>query len=400
MRFSLKTLLWGTLLVALALVCGLLMFPKPVDVEFAKASMGPLRMTVQEDGKTRIREKYTVSAPVTGRLSRIELNAGDYIDEQTLLAVILPSDPAMLDARTRAEASARVQVAQAAVHRSQSKLDQAKIDHELSVSKFQRAEKMLSSAAVSRDEFEIARAEQLATAQRIETASFEIDIAKFEQKMAETALNQFRDGQSDTKVEPFEIYAPIAGRVLRVLEESSMVVAVGTSLVELGDPRNLEIEIDVLSTDAVQIKEGAEVTIEHWGGQSPLQGHVRVIEPGAFTKVSSLGVEEQRVNIIADFNEPPERIASLGDGYRVEARITVNEVENTLLVRNSALFRFERRWHVLSIVNNQAELQHVKIGMQNETHAQITDGLSEGDRVIIYPSDKLKPGTKVRSITQ
>jgi HlyD family secretion protein len=217
--------------------------------------------------------------------------------------------------------------------------------------------------------------------------------------MAKAAADQFADSPEAINVDPFEIHSPIAGRVLRVFEESSTVVAVGTPLIELGDPQNLEIEIDVLSTDAVRIKPGAELTIDFWGGQMPLQGYVRVIEPGAFTKVSSLGVEEQRVNIIADFNEPPERTEALGDAYRIEARITVEEISDALLIPNSALFRHQRRWHVLRIVNGKAAMQPVVIGLQNEEVSQVLEGLQVGDQVIVYPSDDIQPGAAVQMVS-
>ncbi len=396
MKFSLKTLLWGILLIAAIMAGVFAMFPKPVAVESATAKIGLLRVTVQEDGKTRIREKYVVSAPVSGRVSRIELDAGDQCSEATLLAVILPSAPAMLDARARAEAIARVQAAEAALQRAQSNREQAVIHHELNITKLTRAQKLRPSNAISQSEFDIAQTESLASAQAIQTARFETEIASFELTMAKAAVNQFSESAEDTNVDPFEIAAPIAGRVLRVIQESSAVVAVGTPLIELGDPRNLEIEIDVLSSDAVRIQPGAKLTVEHWGGETPLQGYVRVIEPRAFTKVSSLGVEEQRVNVIADFNEPPERIASLGDGYRVEANITVNEIPDALIIPNSALFRHQRKWHVLTINDGKAELQAVEIGAQNESETQITAGLELGAEVIVYPSDTLKPGTLVR----
>ncbi|QDV70257.1 Macrolide export protein MacA [Rosistilla carotiformis] len=398
MKFSLKTFIWLTMFVALALASAFTLIPKPVAVEFATATIVPLRVTVQEDGKTRIREKYIVSAPVSGRISRIELDAGDHCDEKTLLAVILPSDPAILDSRARAEANARVLASEAALQRANSSAEQARINHELSESKLERAETLLASRAISQEQYDVVRAESLAAAQAIKTASFDTEIARFELEMAEAAVDQFSDKQKESSAEPFEIYAPISGRVLRVFEESSTVVAVGTPLLELGDPSNLEIEIDVLSTDAVRIKPGAELMVEHWGGDTPLSGNVRVIEPGAFTKISSLGVEEQRVNIIADFNEPAERIASLGDGYRIEARITVKELSKALQIPNSALFRHQRKWHVLSIVDGKANLQPVQIGLQSESETEITDGLSAGDRVIVYPSDAIRPGTAVKPV--
>ncbi len=386
----------GTLLIALSIVGYLSLYPEPITVEATFASRGSLRVTVQEDGKTRIREKYTVSAPVSGRVSRIELNPGDACSEKTLLAVILPSDPAILDARARAEAVARVQAAESAVERAKSNREQAKINFELSQAKFHRAEQLLPTGSASQTEYDVTKAESLASAQAIQTARFDQEIASFELEMAKAAVEQFTGKDKDMAIDPFEIYSPITGRVLRVIQESSAVVNVGTPLIEIGDPRNLEIEIDVLSTDAVRIKNGSEVSIEHWGGGVPLAGYVRVVEPAAFTKISSLGVEEQRVNVIADFNEAPDRIQSLGDGYRVEARITVSEIADALLIPNSALFRHQRDWHVLTIRNGKAVLQKVVIGLQNEVQTQIIQGLSDLDEVILYPSDTLKPGMPVQ----
>ncbi len=395
MKFSLKTLIWGTLLVAVGLVASFALFPKPVEVEVAKATLGPLRVTVQEDGKTRIREKYIVSAPVAGRVSRIEINPGDRCNEETLLAVILPSDPAILDARARAEATARVQAAEAAKLRATSSEEQTKIDHDLNQSKLDRAQSLLPSRAISQDEYDVLKTQTQASAQAIKTARFDVEISQYELEMAQAAAKQFTKGDEQSLAAPFEIFAPISGKVLRVFEESSKVVVVGQMLLEIGDPQNLEIEIDLLSTDAVRVQPGAELTIDHWGGGSPLAGNVRVIEPAAFTKISSLGVEEQRVNIIADINEPPERIASLGDGYRIEARITVDQLAQALLIPNSALFRHNRQWHVLTVVDGRAELREVVIGLQNETHTQIVKGIEADEPVIVYPSDTLQPGTAV-----
>ncbi len=398
-RFSLKTLLWGILVIALVMVAVAALFPSPVAVRATPVSVGPLRVSVVEDGKTRIREKYTVSAPVSGRLSRIDLREGDYISVDRLLAVILPSDPALLDQRSLAETHARVQAAQAAVLRADSREQQARIDFGLSQTKFDRAKRLLPRNGISQDEYDIAESQMLADKQAIETASFEAEISRFELKMAQAALNQFEQDDAEVQVSPFEIFSPIDGRVLRVMEKSSTVVTVGTPLIELGDPRNLEMEIDVLSTDAVKIRTGADVTIEHWGGESPLKGSVRVVEPGAFTKISSLGVEEQRVNVIADFNEPPERIASLGDGYRIEARITIDQLDKALLIPNNALFRYQQQWHVLVVQDGAAQLRKVQIGIQNESQAQVVSGLAEGERVIEYPSDQLSPGTPVSVLT-
>ncbi len=395
MKFSIRTLIWAFVLITLVIAATLALLPKPVPVETAIATEGDLRVTVREDGKTRIQEKYIVSTPVAGRLSRIELESGDEVyDEGSLVAVVLPATPTMLDDRSQAQARARLEQAQSAVKRADSNAEQIRVNLELSKSKLDRAEKLKVTRAISDNEFDVARALYLATKQSSRTAKFDQEIAKYELEMAKATLMQF-SGEHESNSKPFEIFAPVCGKVLRVFQESAAVINVGTPLIELGDPQNLEIEIDVLSSDAVRITRGSELTIEHWGGKSPLKGIVRVIEPAAFTKVSSLGVEEQRVNIIADFSEPIERLANLGDGYRVEAKITIEQLNNVLLIPNSALFRHQRDWHVFRLEKNKAWLQPVEIGLQNEYQTQILSGLQQRDEVILYPSDMLSSKTKV-----
>ncbi len=409
MKPTIRTIIWSLIGVALVGAGYYAFVPKAVEVETAEVVEGRLRVSVREDGMTRIREKYVISAPVSGRLSRIQLHAGDPIaGDHSLIAVILPSEPAILDARSRAEANARVQASEASLKRVNANAEQFRINHDLAKIKFDRSTKLLSERAISQDEFDTAKAEYMAASQAVKTAAFETDVAQFELEMAKAASKQFGSSEgvetanaetgltSSEATEPFEIVAPVSGKVLRVFQESSTVVTVGTPLIEVGDPRNLEIEIDVLSTDATRIRPGTDITIEHWGGNEPLRGHVRVIEPAAFTKVSSLGVEEQRVNIIADFDETSDRIATLGDGYRVEARITIEELENVLLVPNSSLFRFERKWHVLTVADGKASMTPVTLGMQNDSQTQIVAGLKPNDIVILYPGDNVETGTPVK----
>ncbi len=398
MKLSIQTIIWTLVAIGIVVAAVMAFIPKPVDVETAMVQIGPLRVSVQEDGKTRIREKYIVSSPVAGRLSRIELNPGDEVCcDGSLIAVILPADPSMLDARSLAEAKARVEQAKSSMKRVEANAKRVQVNYELSQKKYERANLMIEAKSISQDEYDVARSDFLANTQAIRTTKFDSEIAQFELKMAEAALLQFsKDDEVNTK--PFEVSSPIAGKVLRVFQESATVVGVGAPLIEIGDPQNLEIEIDVLSTDAVRIRPHATVTIEHWGGDEPLAGIVRVVEPAAFTKVSSLGVEEQRVNVIAEFNEPLDRISKLGDGYRVEARITISDLEDVLLIPNSALFRSQREWHVFKILNNCAQLQKVDIGAQNESHTEILKGLADTDEVIVFPSDDIQAGSKVKRL--
>lgn len=395
MKFSIQTLIWTFVLIALVIVGFMAFRPTPVEVETAQVTEGDLQITIQEDGKTRIREKYIVSTPVAGRLSRIELKPGDLVaDQGQRIAVILPGQPAMLDARAKAQAEGRVEQANASVKRAAAAAEQVRVDFELARIKFERAENLITSKAISTDEYDVARSQFFSLQQSVRTIEFDQEIAKYELETAEAALLQFSD---DAKIagKPFEVFAPVYGRVLRVFQESATVVNVGTPLIELGDPQNLEMEIDVLSTDAVRIRPGSKLMVQHWGGEQPLKGTVRVVEPAAFTKVSSLGVEEQRVNVIADFDEPKVQLKTLGDGFRVETEIVVNRLNNVLQVPNSSLFRHQREWHVFTVENDLAEMIPVSIGAQNETHTQILEGLSKDDEVILYPSDSIQSKTKV-----
>lgn len=396
MRITLTTLIWTAVIIALVVTGWLAIRPRPIRVEVVEVIEGPLKVTVQEDGKTRNREKYVVSAPVSGRLSRIGLDAGDPIEgEKSLLAVILPNQPPMLDARAEAEAKARLHAAEASAERAKVALEEAKINFELTKNRFERAEELLARRALSQDEFDLARSIYLASVQAQRKAEFDQEIARFELETVKATLSQFSDPNLDANFEPFEIFAPVSGNVLRLFQESATVVTQGTPLMEVGDPENLELEIDVLSTDAVRISPGAEVLIEHWGGEMPLRGVVRVVEPAAFTKISSLGVEEQRVNVIVDFDEPPYRFERLGDGYRVEAAITVEQLQKAVQVPNSALFRDGRKWYVFKLVAGRAVRQPVMLGIQNEVQTQVLQGVQPGDQVVVYPSDQIADGTRV-----
>ncbi|MFN3191976.1 MAG: efflux RND transporter periplasmic adaptor subunit [Aureliella sp.] len=397
MKFSIQTLIWGSVLLALVFAGSLAFLPKPVEVELANASVGPLQLTVREDGRTRIREKYVVSAPVAGRLSRIELNAGDpVVKDETLIAVILPAEPTMLDARAKAQAKARVEQAEVSLRRAKATEEEVKVGFELSQTRYERLGALLEKQGVAQAEFEDAEADYLAGTHRLRTAKFDGEIAAFELQMAEAALLQF--AEDDERVaEPFEVFSPISGNVLRVMQESSTVLTVGVPLIEVGDPQNLEIEIDVLSTDAVKIAAGADLEVQHWGGDESLAGMVRVVEPAAFTKVSSLGVEEQRVNVIADFDVLPEKLARLGDGYRVEADIVVQNLPSELKIPNSALFRHERDWHVFVVREKIAYLTKVEIGLQNDLESQVIGGINAGDTVVVYPASNLADGVRVKT---
>lgn len=369
--------------------------PKPIAIETAVVRRGPLQVTVDHEGRTRIKERYVVSAPLSGRLSRVELHPGDPIKaKETVLASIAPADPALLDPRARAEAEARVKAAEAAEHRALPDLERARAADQMARSDLERAQQLRGSGAISHQEFENAELKARTAAEELKSAEFALQIAAFELEQARAVLNPGDHPDSGTH---FEIRSPVNGEVLRVFQESESIVQPGTQLVEVGDPRDLEMEIDVLSTDAVKIKPGDKVIVEHWGGPAPLLGRVRVVEPAAFLKISALGVEEQRVNVIADFIDPPEKRATLGDAYRIEARIVISEAADVLKIPASALFREGEEWAVFAVEGGRAKLRAIQVDRRNDLEAEVLSGLRENESVIIHPGDQLHDGVRIHS---
>jgi len=386
--------------VGLAVVAAILyaLWPKPVPVDFDSVARGPMEVTVDEEGKTRIKERYVVSAPLAGRLRRIELKAGDRVEAgKTVVAVIEPGDPALLDVRSRAEAVARVKAAQAAAAQAGPHLERAKAALEFAQSDHRRVRQLRERGGSTQQDLDNAELLVRTRGEELKAAQFAEQIANYEFELARAALLRSRpDGETSSEPTNFEIRSPIDGRVLHVLVESAGVVSPGTGLITLGDPRDLEVEIDVLSSDSVAIKPGAPVRFEHWGGEHPLLGNVRLVEPAGFTKISALGVEEQRVWVLADFVDPPADREALGDGYRVEARIVVWQRNDVLKAPASALFRQGEQWAVFRATGGRAHLTHVEIGRNNGIDAEVLDGLADGDVVIAHPSDKVVEGVGVR----
>ncbi len=367
-------------------------------VAVGQVSKGPMEVRVEEDGKTRIREKYVVSAPLMGKLLRIELNPGDIVvAKQTNLATILPPSPTLLDQRQTVQGKARENAAKLAVDRAKSREIQASQAAELAEKVFNRLRALGST--VARQDLESAESELKSHAAALTAARIESQIAEFELQQAQAALLTLSSDGSDRpsdRVDNFDIYSPVNGRVLKVLQESSAIVQPGTPLIEIGDPADIEIEVDVLSSQAVRIEPGNPVLIEHWGGDTPLHGIVRRVEPAGFTKVSALGVEEQRVYVIVDLLEPALQRPSLGDAYRIEASIVIWRADNVLQVPTSALFRTQTRWTVFAIENGILRLREIEIGQRNRQSAEVLSGLNENERVVLHPTDQLRAGLRVR----
>jgi HlyD family secretion protein len=378
------------LLVALITV-GL--WPRAVPVEVAPVARGPLVVTVDEEGMTRVKNRYLVSAPVAGQLRRIDWKAGAAVEAgKTVLAVLETSGADFLDARSQAQAEARVRATEAAREAAVAQADRAASARKMFSSDFARMKELYAKKVLSNQEFDAARMRAETAEQDERAAGFAVKVAEFEMFQARTLLTR---GQAGDNAEPLVITSPVSGRILRVFQESSRVVPAGFSLMEIGDPTDLEARIEVLSRDGVAIKPGARVTLEQWGGPEPLQARVRLVEPSGFTKISALGVEEQRVYVVVDFTDPIEKRLALGDNYRVEARIVVWENTNALRAPAGGLFQRSGSWQTFVVEGGRARLRAVRVGRSNGTESEILDGLHEGEALIVYPGDKVADGTRV-----
>lgn len=362
--------------------------PTPIEVEVAVIVRGALQVTVDEEGETRVRDQFVISAPVSGRMARIGFREGDPLEENQVVTVITPSP---LNAREREELLARVAAAEArrkeaeeGVRRAQTELEQAQRDRA-------RTEELVKEGYATLQAVERARVAEATKAKEVQAARFSVQSAASEVNQARAGLMALTppDGRGEAEV---PIRSPVSGRVLRVMEKSERIVAAGMPLVMVGDPSQLEIVVDLLSTDAVNIEAGMPILLANWGGRRLLRARVRTVEPSAFTKISALGVEEQRVNVVADFVDAPE---SLGDAYRVEARIIIWEGNDVVKAPTSALFRRGPQWHVFVVESDRAHLREVQVGHLNALEAEILGGLTEHERVIRHPANQIEDGTRV-----
>lgn len=392
-----KWLRWSSVALVAALVVGVVVMawvPDPVRVEVAEVSRGKLRVTVNEDGTTRVKDRYVVSAPIAGNLSRLELEAGDTVKQGQVLSRLVPLPPPLLDARARTAAKAQVDAASAAKRQARAAVSRAQVALELAKKEATRARAVVSQGGLSRSEADRAEAALRRNQEDLTSAHFGARVAEHELALARTALLRLT-GKSE-EGEQLEIVSPVDGQVLRVFQESEGVLQGGAPILEIGDPGALEVVVDVLSEDATAIRPGAKTHIERWGGSSGLEAHVRVVEPSAFTKVSALGVEEQRVNVVIDIDAPREEWPTLGDGYRVEARVVVWEADSVLRVPASAVFRLGEAWAAYVVDEKRARLREVELGKTNGLHTELLDGLAEGDTVVAYPSDSVSDGTRLK----
>jgi HlyD family secretion protein len=404
-------------LAAAAVVAVLLIIalrPTPIEVELASVTRGSIRVTVDEEGMTRIRDKFLVTAPVAGAISRIELEPGDRVRRGDVFATIHPERPPLLDARARAERSANVESARAAVSAARADEQRAAAVLTNARSELRRVRPLNKAGAISDSELDTYETQVRSAEEAHRAALAAVARATSELQAAQAALvddtttagvgtNGRHVGESRGEAGRVEgrsgravpVRIPIDGVVLRRLRESESVVPAGDGLLEVGDPQRLEIVADFLSTDAVRIPAGGVVIVDQWGGGRSLEGRVRRVEPSGFTKVSALGVEEQRVNVIIDFTDPVEAWQALGDGFRVEVRAVLWDAPNVVRAPVGSLFRQGEAWAVYVERDGRAERRTVTIGHRNDRDAEVTGGLREGERVVMHPSDALTPGARV-----
>jgi len=392
-----KKKLWMAGGVALAVLLLVWAFwPRPTEVEVGTISRGKFERSVQEDGKTRLRERYVVSTPLTGRVQRVTLKQGDAVERDAVLATLWPVMPGLLDERTRQEQDQRIGALEAAVRRAKANVERAKASLDQAIADLKRSEMLAQQGFVSPTQNESGRLTVRLRQKELDSTHLEEHAAQHELEQARIAIRTF--GQGSTTQRSWAIKSPIAGKVLKLTQESEGLVQAGTALLELGDPANLEVVVDLLTEDAAQVRPGTPATLANWGGPQLLQARVRLVEPAAYTKVSALGVEEQRVNVVLDITSPPEQWSALGDGFKADVRIVVQTVADALKVPVSALFPAGARAALYAMDGGHARQHEVEVLARNGSEAWIKSDLTPGTEVVLFPPSSLQDGQRVQKL--
>jgi HlyD family secretion protein len=394
---ALRRKLWviGIILVVfLAIMYGFL--PMTQQVDFVTITRGPLQVTIEEEGRTRLKERFVISAPTTGYMRRIKAKVGDPIEKGEPVAILEPLRSQALDPRSRAEAEVVVSAAEASLAAAMEKERAVTADADYIEKRLVRITNLYSRGSVAKDQFDQTDSEAKKARAVQRSAKAAVDVARSELERAKTTLQNFSPVQRTGENNTVEVTSPVNGTVFRIYRESEGAVHAGEPLMDIGNAGKLEVRVEVLSSDAVRIKQGTPVLFKRWGRDEPLTGDVRLVEPAGFTKVSSLGVEEQRVLVIVDITSPPEMWRVLGDGYRLETHFVVWESKDILQVPTSALFRSGKEWAVYVEENGKARRRVVEVGQRTGLTAELISGLKENERVLAYPDDTISDGTRIR----
>ena len=392
-----RTLSVSIIIIAVVLATGYGLIPRAMDVDLVNVFRGPLQVTIEEEGRTRLKERFVISAPTSGIMQRIDAKVGDPVQKGQTVAILEPLRSQALDPRSRAEAEANVSAATAALKAAQEKALAADADADYLEKKLERITNLHTSGYVAKDQFDQTVSEAKKAQAVRHSAEAAVNVARFELDRTRVALQSFTSRKSAESDHTVYIPSPITGAVFRIYRESEGTVSAGEPLMDIGNVENLEVRVEVLSSDAVRIIKGTPVLFKRWGGDAPLSGAVRIVEPAGFTKISSLGVEEQRVLVIADILSPPDTWRVLGDGYRLEAHFVVLEAKDVLQVPNSALFRSGKDWAVFAGDKGKARKRLVEIGHRNGFTAEILSGIHENDKVIAHPDEAIGDGSRIQS---
>jgi HlyD family secretion protein len=392
-----KRIVYGLIAVLVVALIAVGARPKPLEVQVATVSHGPLRLTVEDDGKTRVRERFTVPAPVAGTLSRVELRAGDPVEPGTVIAALLPLPSPLLDPRAREVAVQQVGSTRDSLLQSQASVSRAESAVALAKSTLEHDKRLASQGAIGAAELEQAETDEHMKESELASLRFAQQVAAHNVTQSQAALSRF-DLKPGTS-EHLDITSPVHGRVLHVLHENAGPVTSGTSIVEVGDLGSMEIVVELLSQDAVAVRPGMSATLTNWGGANSLAAHVRRVEPAGFTKLSALGVEEQRVNVLLDLDDPAAA-STLGDGFAVQVSILTWSSDDVLRAPTSALFRHGDGWAVFLVSDGRATIHPVTIGHRGPLLAEVTGGLGDHDLVVAHPPTSLGDGAKVRGVLE
>ncbi len=393
-----RLLFWGGISIVLVVILAFSFSPKPVVVDLYEVKQGLLQVTISDEAKTRVHDIYTLSAPISGQLKRIDAEVGDpVLISKTIVAQIEPVDSEFLDPRTEAQVKADIQTAESAESVAKAVLTEAEVELDFALKELKRARELRLSNNVSKRELENTERAYKARRAALATAQASLQMRQYQLKRVKAQLlSPTKLKESKPDCECLDITAPVDGNVLKILNKSEGVVSAGTPLVQIGNPKNLEIVVELLSSDAVQVAAGQRVIIENWGGAEALEGIVTLVEPIGFTKVSALGIEEQRVNVIVNFTSPQTVWSRLGHGYQVDVKVVLWEGE-VLKVPTTALFRDGEQWAVYVEKNNKVEKREIKIGRKNSFEVELVDGVMGGERIILHPSNKVVEGVEIVS---
>jgi HlyD family secretion protein len=382
------------LMVISATIYGFL--PTVIDVDLLEVTRGPLQVTIEEEGRTRLKERFVLSAPTAGYMRRIDAKVGDPVRKGQVVVTLEPLRSQALDPRSRAETEAAVSAAEAALSAAREKERAVTADADYLEKRLERIANLYAKGSVAKDQYEQTEAEAKKARAAHAAAKAAVDVSRSELERIRTTLQPVNPAGRSGKPDTVHVPSPVAGVIFRIYRESEGAVAVGAPLMDIGNANSLEVRVEVLSSEAVKIKKGITVLLKRWGGDGILTGVVRVVEPAGFTKVSSLGVEEQRVLVIADITSPPDRWRVLGDGYRLEAHFVVWEGKAILQVPAGTLFRSGNRWAVFVEDSGKARLRTVEVGQRNGLTAEIISGLKEKEKVIAHPDDSIRDSSPVR----